>query len=163
MFNKCLLKSSWYFMKKNSPTAQKDLHARIAWRLKISLGKKPVSDGISDEAKVRQQSKPVLPWQADLAPLFGHTCTSSPLFIFRVFFPSGQWRLRCITPGSLPPLGLVCLLLLCPSKQLQHLCGLARITQPWPGSGNTKGDTHAHYHSPTAHFGRQITCGLASS
>lgn len=85
MFNKCLLKSSWYFMKKNSPAAQKDLRAQIAWRLQISLGKKSDSGGISEEAKVRQQSKPVLPGQADLAPLCGHTCTSSSTFIFRFF------------------------------------------------------------------------------
>lgn len=163
MFNKCLLKSSWYFMKKNSPAAQKTCVLGLPEDWKSPWERNQTVVAFLMRLKSDSSQSLCSPDRPIWHPAVGAHVHPVPHYSSSGFLPSGQWRLRCITPGSLPPLGLVCLLLLCHSEQLQRLCGLARITQPWPGSGNTKGDTHVHYHSPTAHFGCQITCGVASS
>lgn len=61
---------SCYLIKKNN------FHTQTAWRLKISLGKKPNSHNISDEAEVRQPPNTMFPGWKELEPLYG--CTSNP-------------------------------------------------------------------------------------
>ena len=71
--------SSCYFIKKNN------FHTQTAWRLKISLGKKPNSHNISDEAEVKTTTKDCVPRMKRAgAPLWVHKQSH---LLMRNFFP----------------------------------------------------------------------------